>query len=184
MLIPKLEVNVGDYVKRGEPLFYSKTNESIKFVSNVSGYVKDIVRGERRKILNIIIECDKKDSIVISNIQPLSKLDSESIIKSLLSSGCWPFIKQRPFDIIADPAKKPKSIFISCFDSAPLSVDYEFILNDRLDHFKYGLEVLKKLVSGNLFLGLNSSQSDLSKHLTNFNLNFFNGPHPLSLIHI
>ena len=178
LLIPKLEVKVGDYVKRGQPLFYSKINDSIKIVSNVSGYVKDIVRGERRKILNIIIECDKKDSIVISNIQPLSKLDSESIIKSLLSSGCWPFIRQRPFDIIADPAKKPKSIFISCFDSAPLSVDYEFILNDRLDHFKYGLEVLKKLVSGNLYLGLNSFQSDLAKELTNFNLNYFNGPHP------
>ena len=178
LLIPKLEVKVGDYVKRGQPLFYSKTNESIKFVSNVSGYVKDIVRGERRKILNIIIDCDKKDSIVTSNTQPLSKLDSESIIKSLLSSGCWPFIKQRPFDIIADPTKKPKSIFISCFDSAPLAIDYEFILNDRLDHFKYGLEVLKKLVSGNLYLGLNSSQSDLAKQLTNFNLNYFNGPHP------
>ena len=178
LLIPKLEVKVGDYVKRGQPLFYSKTNESIKFVSNVSGHVKDIVRGERRKILNIIIECDKKDSIVTSNTQPLSKLDSESIIKSLLSSGCWPFIKQRPFDIIADPTKKPKSIFISCFDSAPLAIDYKFILNDRLDHFKYGLEVLKKLVSGNLYLGLNSSQSDLAKQLTNFNLNYFNGPHP------
>ena len=127
LLIPKLEVKVGDYVKRGQPLFYSKINESIKFVSNVSGYVKDIVRGERRKILNIIIECDKKDSTVTSNIEPLSKLDSESIIKSLLSSGCWPFIKQRPFDIIADPTKKPKSIFISCFDSAPLAIDYKFI---------------------------------------------------------
>jgi Na+-transporting NADH:ubiquinone oxidoreductase subunit A len=178
LLIPKLEVKVGDYVKRGQPLFYSKTNESIKFVSNVSGYVKQIVRGERRKILNIIIECDKKDSIVTNNIQPLSKLDFESIIKSLLSSGCWPFIKQRPFDIIADPTKKPKSIFISCFDSAPLAIDYKFILNDRLDYFKYGLEVLKKLVSGNLYLGLNSSQSDLAKQLTNFNLNYFNGPHP------
>jgi Na+-transporting NADH:ubiquinone oxidoreductase subunit A len=128
--------------------------------------------------LNIIIECDKKDSIVTSSIKPISKLDSESIIKSLLSSGCWPFIKQRPFDIIADPTKKPKSIFISCFDSAPLAIDYKFILNDRLDYFKYGLEVLKKLVSGNLYLGLNSSQSDLAKQLTNFNLNYFNGPHP------
>ena len=178
LLIPKLEVKIGDYVKIGEPLFYSKSNESIKFVSNVSGYVKDIIRGERRKILNIIIESDKKNLTKKNNIKPLSNLDSEAIMKFLLSSGCWPFIKQRPFDIIADPAKTPKSIFISCFDSAPLSVDFSFILNDRLDHFKYGLEILKKLVSGNLQLGLNSSQSGLAKHLTNFNLNFFNGPHP------
>ena len=178
LLIPKLEVKVGDYVKRGQPLFYSKLNDTIKFVSNVSGYVKDIVRGERRKILNIIIERDKKDSVQKNTILPLPKLDSAIIIKSLLSSGCWPFIKQRPFDIIADPAKTPKSIFISCFDSAPLSVDYSFILNDRLDHFKYGLSILKKLVSGNLFLGLNSSQKLLASELEDFNVNFFNGPHP------
>ena len=178
LLIPKLEVKVGDYVKRGQPLFYSKLNDTIKFVSNVSGYVKDIVRGERRKILNIIIERDKKDSVQKNTILPLPKLDSAIIIKSLLSSGCWPFIKQRPFDIIADPARIPKSIFISCFDSAPLSVDYSFILNDRLDHFKYGLSILKKLVSGNLFLGLNSSQKLLASELEDFNVNFFNGPHP------
>ena len=178
LLIPKLEVKVGDYVKRGQPLFYSKLNDTIKFVSNVSGYVKDIVRGERRKILNIIIERDKKDSVQKNTILPLPKLDSAIIIKSLLCSGCWPFIKQRPFDIIADPARIPKSIFISCFDSAPLSVDYSFILNDRLDHFKYGLSILKKLVSGNLFLGLNSSQKLLASELEDFNVNFFNGPHP------
>ena len=178
LLIPKLEVKVGDYVKRGQPLFYSKLNDTIKFVSNVSGYVKDIVRGERRKILNIIIERDKKDSVQKNTILPLPKLDSAIIIKSLLSSGCWPFIKQRPFDIIADPARIPKSIFISCFDSAPLSVDYSFILNDRLDHFKYGLSILKKLASGNLFLGLNSSQKLLASELGDFNVNFFNGPHP------
>ena len=178
MLIPKLEVKIGDYVKRGQPLFYSKLNDTIKFVSNVSGYVKDIVRGERRKILNIIIERDKKDSVQKNTIVPLPRLDSAIFIKSLLSSGCWPFIKQRPFDIIADPARIPKSIFISCFDSAPLSVDYSFILNDRLDHFKYGLSILKKLVSGNLFLGLNSSQKLLASELEDFNVNFFNGPHP------
>ena len=178
LLIPKLEVKVGDYVKRGQPLFYSKLNDTIKFVSNVSGHVKDIVRGDRRKILNIIIERDKKDSVQKNTILPLPKLDSAIIIKSLLSSGCWPFIKQRPFDIIADPARIPKSIFISCFDSAPLSVDYSFILNDRLDHFKYGLSILKKLVSGNLFLGLNSSQKLLASELEDFNVNFFNGPHP------
>ena len=178
LLIPKLEVKIGDYVKRGQPLFYSKLNDTIKFVSNVSGYVKDIVRGERRKILNIIIERDKKDSVQKNTILPLPKLDTAIIIKSLLSSGCWPFIKQRPFDIIADPARLPKSIFISCFDSAPLSVDYSFILNDRLDHFKYGLSILKKLVSGNLFLGLNSSQKLLASELEDFNVNFFNGPHP------
>ena len=178
LLIPKLEVKIGDYVKRGQPLFYSKLNETIKFVSNVSGYVKDIVRGERRKILNIVVERDKKDSVQKNNILPLSELDSNIIIKSLLSSGCWPFVKQRPFDIIADPARAPKSIFISCFDSAPLPVDYSFILNDRLDHLKYGLSILKKLASGNLYLGLNSSQKVLAAELGDFNVNFFNGPHP------
>ena len=178
LVVPKLILKEGDTVKRGQPIFYSKSNERIKFVSPASGIIEKIHRGDRRKILEIIIKTNKDDNSIKHKIPALEKLNSSNIISFLLDSGCWPLIKQRPFDVIANPEALPKSIFISCFDSAPLAIDYKFILNDRLDYFKYGLEVLKKLVSGNLYLGLNSSQSDLAKQLTNFNLNYFNGPHP------
>ena len=101
----------------------------MKFVSPVSGEVIEIQRGPKRRIDAIKIEADKQQTYAEHGAFDMSA-DSETLKAHLLASGCWPFIKQRPFDIIADPARIPKSIFISCFDSAPLSVDYSFILND------------------------------------------------------
>ena len=95
-----------------------------------------------------------------------------------MDSGCWPLIKQRPFDVIANPEVLPKSIFISCFDSAPLGVDFEFILKDQVESFKFGLDVLKKITSGNLNIGLGADQKFLHSELNDFNKNTFSGPHP------
>ena len=114
LIVPKLLVKEGQSIKRGQPIFYSKSNEKIKFVSPSSGTLEKVVRGDRRKILEIIIKTDKKDSVFKHKIPNQDKLDKPTIVDLLLKSGCWPFIKQRPFDIIANPDENPKSIFISC----------------------------------------------------------------------
>ena len=178
LITPKLLVKEGESIERGQPIFYSKSNDKIKFVSPSSGTLEKVVRGDRRKILEIILKTDKKDSVFKHQIPNLDKLDKPSIINLLLKSGCWPFIKQRPFDIIANPNENPKSIFISCFDSAPLGVDFEFILSDQMTEFKNGLKILEKISPKNLNIGLNKDQSFLSNELRDFNKNFFTGPHP------
>ena len=99
-------------------------------------------------------------------------------IRDRLDSGCWPLIKQRPFDIIANPKVLPKSIFISCFDSAPLGIDFEFILKDKMDLFKYGLKVLNKITPNNLNIGLEKDQEFLHSELSGFEKHTFSGPHP------
>ena len=178
LVVPKLILKEGDTVKRGQPIFYSKSNERIKFVSPASGIIEKIYRGDRRKILEIIIKTNKDDNSIKHKIPALEKLNSSNIISFLLDSGCWPLIKQRPFDVIANPEALPKSIFISCFDSAPLGVDFEFILKDQIESFRYGLEVLKKITSGNLNIGLSEDQKFLHSELNDFNKNIFSGPHP------
>jgi len=178
LVIPKLILREGDNVKRGQTIFYSKTNERIKFVSPASGIIEKIERGERRKILKIVIKTNKDDSSIKHEIPSFDKLNSSTAIDILLDSGCWPFIKQRPFDIIANPELLPKSIFISCFDSAPLGVDFEFILKDQIDSFKHGLEVLKKITPNNLNIGLSKNQEFLHSQLSKFEKNTFSGPHP------
>ena len=178
LVMPKLTKKVDDHVKRGESIFYSKTNEELVFVSPISGKIKDIVRGERRKILNIIVESDGKDSFVKNKPTNLKKCSADDLKSKLLSCGLWPFIKQRPFDIIADPNLKPKSIHVSCFDSAPLSVDFEFILKNNIDVFKTGLDALEILCPNNVNLGIKKCQSFFSKELSNYNTTVFDGPHP------
>ena len=59
-ITPKLDVKVGDRVKAGSPLFHDKAFESLFFTSPVSGEVKEIVRGDRRKILSIDILADAR----------------------------------------------------------------------------------------------------------------------------
>ena len=178
LVTPKLLLKEGDSVKRGQSIFYSKTNERIKFASPASGIIEKIYRGDRRKILEIIIKANKEDDSIKHKIPSFEKLNSSNVIDILLDSGCWPFIKQRPFDIIANPESLPKSIFISCFDSAPLGVDFEFILKDQMDSFKFGLSVLKKIKPDNLNIGLSRDQKLLHSELNEFEKNTFSGPHP------
>jgi len=182
-IIPKLLVKPGAEVKAGTVLFFAKKNPNIKFTSPVSGVVKQIVRGERRRILHVLIEADSENSYEEFKTSDISSLSEESIKETLLNSGVWPFIRQRPYAIIADPETKPKSIFISAFDSAPLGVDYEFILSKEADNFQKGIDVLSKLTDGNVNLNIDgNADSSFFSNIKGVELNKFIGKHPAGTI--
>ena len=126
-LIPKLDVKPGDEVKAGSPLFHDKLRPDILFTSPVSGKVISVDRGERRKILQVVIEKSGDGFVDFGKSDP-EKLQYEVIREKLLKSGLWPVIRQRPYHVIANPADKPKSVFISGFDTSPLAPDYDFII--------------------------------------------------------
>jgi Na+-transporting NADH:ubiquinone oxidoreductase subunit A len=145
---PSLLVKQGDEVQAGTPLFSDKNNEAIKFCSPVSGEVIDIIRGEKRKILEVKILADKEITYAAFDKADPADLNREDIIQALLNSGAWPLIRQRPFGIIANPGQTPKSIFISAFDSNPLAPDYNFMMQDNDPAFQTGLHALRKLTDG------------------------------------
>lgn len=145
LITPKMVVKVGDKIKSGETVFYSKSNSDIKFCSPVSGKIADIVRGAKRRILEIIIDCDKEQKSINHNFSKFKKFSRKEIIDSLLNSGCWPFIKQRPYDVIANPHEEPKSIFVSTLNTAPISADLEIILNEQKNEFITGIGILNNL---------------------------------------
>ncbi len=156
-ITPKLIVKEGEPVKKGSPLFFSKQNPRIHFVSPVSGEVSAIVRGAKRKILQVLITADESDEAISYDVPDFESLDAETIKEIILKSGSWPFIKQRPYNIIAQPEDTPKSIFISTYSTAPLDVDYEFLLKNNKRDFQRGISVLKKLTSGNVNLTFDES---------------------------
>ena len=179
-LTPKLSVRQDDPVKAGSPLFFDKYRPEILFTSPVSGRVKVVLRGERRKILEVQVEADgKQDYIDFGKGDPL-KMGREEIIEKLLNSGVWPFIRQRPFDFVANPSDTPKAIFISLFDTAPMAPDYAFILKGQQKTFQIGLDVLTKLTEGKVHLGIHPERSDTSfvAALKNVEIHTFTGPHP------
>uniref|UniRef100_A0A2B4RFP2 Na(+)-translocating NADH-quinone reductase subunit A n=1 Tax=Stylophora pistillata TaxID=50429 RepID=A0A2B4RFP2_STYPI len=156
---PKLNVKVGDKVAIGDPLFHDKQNPQILFTAPASGVVEEIIRGEKRRILSVVIAGeDAENSKDFGSADP-EKISREEIKEKLLSSGCWAFVKQRPYDIIANPAEKPKAIFISSFDSAPLTNDYSFSLSSEKEYFQTGINALAKLTDGKLHLCKNEATS-------------------------
>jgi len=177
-LIPKLFVKEGDAVKRGTPVLYSKENPEIQVVSPVAGTVDQIVRGPKRKIEKIIIKGAAKQEAEKLEFGNLNSLTAEDIKAILLKSGAWSFIEQRPYGVIADPKAKPKALYVSMVNTAPLQVDYGFILKNKKDAFQAGLNVLAKLMEQPVNLGISVFEKQDYESLENCSLYTIDGPHP------
>ena len=183
-ITPKLIVQEGDRVKIGSPLFCDKNKPEMKFVSPVSGTVSAINRGEKRKLLSIVVASDATGDYIKHDVGDIEKMTREQIVNIMLESGVFPFFVQRPYGIIANPGDTPKAIFVSCFDSSPLAVDYEYLIKKDAEHFKKGVEILCKLTKGNVNIGISEQQQN-SKLFNSEFLNFknvvitvFAGKHP------
>ena len=176
---PKILVKAGQQVKAGEPIFFDKHNPEIQFTAPTSGEILEIRRGERRKVLEIIIKADgENESVEFLKSDP-QKLSSEEIKTQLKNSGMWPFLKQRPYGTIARPDSSPLHIFISGFDSAPLGPDYEFILEGQTSAFQTGINALSKLTDGKIQVGIRPDQANgFFSGIKNIEINQFSGPHP------
>ncbi|MGB1307710.1 MAG: Na(+)-translocating NADH-quinone reductase subunit A [Oceanihabitans sp.] len=177
-VIPKLSAKVGAKVKAGEPVFYDKTNENIKFVSPVSGEIIDITRGEKRKILAVKIQADKEQSYLDHGKLDIASANADAIKSRLLESGCWAFIKQRPYDVIANPENAPKAIFISGYASAPLTADLNFTLQGKEAELQAAVAALGKLTEGQVHIGVGKNADSPLANLTGVSIHKVSGPHP------
>ncbi len=180
--IPKMMVDEGEQVVAGQALFYDKSNPDTYYVSPVSGTIKEIRRGAKRSIIHVIIDADKENTYKSFDIPNLSKNNKEGVLSFMQSSGLWPLINKRPFDMIADPSVVPKNIFISSFSTAPLAADTDIVVKTNEDAFQKGLDVLSLLTEGKVFLGLDANgkkaPSTAYSNAKNVEKHWFSGPHP------
>lgn len=175
---PKLIAKEGAKVKAGEPVFYDKSNENVKFVSPVSGEIIEIARGEKRRILSIKIQADKEQSYQDNGKFNFESANAEDIKAHLLTSGCWTFIKQRPYDIIANPEREPKAIFVSAYASAPLAADYDYVLKGKEAELQAAVIALGKLTKGKVHVSTSTKAYSPFNALTGIQLHHVSGPHP------
>ncbi len=168
-------VAVGDPVKVGTPLFVHKKNEKIRVTSTVSGTVMAIVRGERRILQRIVVESDGKMDAAPLNVSAVS---SDAVIETLLESGLFACFVQRPFAVIADPEKRPRDIFISAVDTAPLAALTGVILKGNEDAFQTGIDILKKISAGKVHLAIPKNADAALTRVQNAELHVFSGKHP------
>ena len=176
---PKLLVKVGDKVKAGTPLFFDKNNTRVLYCSPVSGTVSAVNRGEKRKILNVTVAADKEQVSEEFAVLDLKKASREDVIETLLKSGLWTTILQRPYGIVANPADQPKAVFVSAFDSAPLAPNMNYVLKGEQQNLQKGMEVLAKLAGGNVNLSVRAKAEGEMPALKNVTLHTFEGKHPV-----
>ena len=151
---PKLLVQPGDEVLAGSPLLFDKYRPEVVVTSPVSGTVSTVNRGEKRKILEVVVTPDGKDGFLDFGLSPLAGMGRAEVADAILRAGLWPMLIQRPYGVIADPAATPKAIFVSGFDSAPLAPNMDYVLAGQEANLTAGIEALKKLTPGKVHLGL------------------------------
>ena len=145
---PKLCVQVNDLVKVGSPLFFDKKRRDLVFLAPASGKIAAINYGPRRVIEEIIIATDKEyqyESFQTYDLKGITGFDRQGLIGHLMKGGVWPYIRQRPFNKIADPEAEPKAVFVNCMDTAPLANDPNFSLTGMGDVFEAGVAALSVL---------------------------------------
>ena len=177
-VVPKLLVREGDSVKAGSPLFFDKGAEQVLFCSPVSGVVSEVRRGEKRKLLAVVVATDGKDESLEFKIPAPEKASREDVAGVLMSAGLWPMLIRRPYGRIAKVGEWPRAIFVSGFDSAPCGPDMNFVLEGELENLKTGVEVLKRLTDGKVHLGLKAGTDGVLNKVDNAEQHFFDGPHP------
>lgn len=172
---PKVVVKEGEQVMAGSPLFVDKSTEKINFVSPVSGVVKQIVRGERRKVLYVVVEADGKNQSKTFDVAKAT--DGEGMKQLLLDAGLFAFIHQRPYDVTAQAADMPKSIFVSAFSKMPLAADFSYVVKGNEDAFKEGVKVLSKMAK--VYLGISPAQINSAiLPIAEAEVCVFDGPNP------
>ena len=179
-ITPRLSVKVGDEVKVGTEIFHDKDNLELKVVSPVSGVVSAVNRGERRKLIDIQIKSDGKfEREAFEKADPKS-LNKEEVVSRLKKAGFAAFIKMRPYDIVANIDVAPKAVFVSAFDSAPLSADYDFVFSKELENIQYGINAISVASGAKVYLSVknDTKSSDIFKQLVNVEQYLIEGPHP------
>lgn len=166
-IIPRLDKKAGEAIKAGEPLYHDKNYEQVKVVSPVAGVIKEVRRGERRKIEAIIIEGNGSEECVKHDL-------SKPVLDILVESGLWVMMRQRPYDVVPNPAVRPRDIFVTAFDSAPLAPSLQLVVGDKSKYIEKGVEVLSSLTDGNVYIGCDNNDMAIG----GAQVNTFIGPHP------
>lgn len=178
LVTPKMVVKEGAQLKAGDDLFYARGTEELRFVSPVSGKLTEIKRGAKRVITHLVIEADAEDTYRDFGKLDVQTADADTIRKRLLESGCWAFIKQRPYDIIAAIDSKPNAIFISAHATAPLATDYDFALNGKEAQLQTAIAALSKLTDGAIHVGVGKVNQSPFQKVSGVTLHQISGPHP------
>ena len=158
----------GERALLGEPLVEDKGCAGRVFVSPASGKILGVVRGEKRRLLRIIVEPDHKQTPYIRE---------KGSIETLMEGGLFPHLRVRPCERIAEPGKKPEAIFVKAISSGPYAPPPELEVKGFEEFFLEGLKVLQSLAPVHLIHHETSRCSSFIE--ASVNVHEASGPHPI-----
>ncbi|MEF9496807.1 Na(+)-translocating NADH-quinone reductase subunit A [Chlamydia sp. 04-14] len=120
----KLKVEQDDVVASGSPVAEYKNFPGVFITSPVSGTVKEIRRGDKRSLLDVVIKKTPGQNLTEYSYD-LSKLSQKELLEIFKKEGLFSLFKQRPFDIPALPNQAPRDVFINLADNRPFTPSTE-----------------------------------------------------------
>ncbi|MBT8765188.1 Na(+)-translocating NADH-quinone reductase subunit A [Metapseudomonas boanensis] len=178
---PTMEVQVGDRVKLGQPLFSDKKTPGVVFTAPGAGVISAIHRGEKRVLQSVVIDLAGDDEVHFNqfSIGQLDSLDAQQVRDNLVRSGLWTALRTRPFSLIPAIDSTPSSIFVTAIDTHPLAADPRVVIGEHAADFEHGLKVLSRLAR--VFLCKAEGASLPGEGLAQVQVESFSGPHPAGL---
>jgi len=183
-LRPMLKVAVGDRVKTGQPLFVERKHPEIAHTSPAGGTVTEINRGNKRRLLSVVVTLDDEEEHAEFPSWPseaLGGLDRSQVVPNLLRTGLWTALRTRPYDKVPDPGTAPHSLFVTAIDTNPLSARPDIVIGAAPEAFVDGLNVVSRLGDGPVFVCKDSNMELPVGDAANIRIGNFTGPHPAGL---
>ncbi|WP_119395669.1 Na(+)-translocating NADH-quinone reductase subunit A [Salinibius halmophilus] len=179
---PTMAVREGDKVKKGQVLFTDKKTAGVQYTSPVAGEVIAVNRGARRVFESLVIKKEGDEEVTFKQYSSdqLAGLERQAIVDQLVESGQWTALRTRPFSKVPAIDSTPADIFVNAMDTNPLAADPAVIIAEKTESFKAGLQILRKLTEGKLFVvsAPNSNVPSIDGATTEQ----FDGPHPAGLV--
>lgn len=184
-LKPTMAVQVGDRVRKGQPLFSDKTNPGVQITAPAAGVVSAINRGERRVLQSVVIDIagesaeDSELEFARHDAGRLDSLTDAQVRENLQQSGLWTALRTRPFSKTPKVDSTPTAIFVTAIDTHPLAADPAVIIATASDAFRHGLQVLQRLAP--VWLCKAPGKALPGEDLPGIKVHAFEGPHPAGL---
>lgn len=183
---PRMQIKVGDTVKRGQVLFEDRKTEGVLFTAPGAGKVVAVNRGEYRALQSVIIELSEGERAgkpAADEYQTFAAhgedLDRAGLVELLRESGLWTCLRTRPWGRAPVPSSAPPhSIFVTVSDTNPLAADVETVLKGREDDFQAGLAEVAKLTEGNVYVCKGAGTKVSTGKHPRIQVEEFHGPHP------
>ena len=179
---PTMEVKVGEQVKIGQLLFTDKKTPGVQYTSPASGTVSAINRGAQRVFQSVVIDVEGDEALEFDRYDDLGSLTREQVQKNLVDSGLWTALRTRPYSKVPNLDSAARSIFVSAMDSNPLAADPAVVIAEKAESFKQGLQILKKLTEGKVFVAHAPGASIPKVEGEGFSFHVFDGVHPAGIV--